>query len=49
VEESLIRVALQLLDHVRADMNAALAAPFSADFRQGNAPVAFGNTIVVVD
>ena len=48
VEESIIAVALQLLDHVRPDVDAALAATFAADFRQGNAPVPLGDALVVV-
>jgi hypothetical protein len=49
VEESFIRVALQLLDHVRADMDPALAAAFAADFGQGNTPVALRDALVVID
>ena len=49
VEETIIAVALQLLDHVRPDVNAALAAAFAADFGQGNAAMALGDALVVVD
>src|SRR5580704_3047139 len=49
MEESFIAVALQLLDHVRPDMDAALAAAFAANFSQGDAAMPLGDALVVVD
>ncbi len=48
MKKSLIRVALQLLDHVRANVYAALSAAFAANFRERNPPVALGDALVVV-
>jgi hypothetical protein len=49
MKKSITAVALQLLDHVRPDVYAALAAAFAADFGQSNAPVSLGDALVMVD
>ena len=49
VEKSVVGVPLELLDHVRADVNAALATAFAANFREGDAAVALGDAFVVLD
>ena len=48
-KNSFIAVALQLLDHMRPDVDAALAAAFAADFGQGDAAMAFRDAFVVID
>src|SRR6266853_4183637 len=40
VEEFLIAGTLELLNHVRSDVHAALAASFATDFRTGDSTVA---------
>src|SRR5258708_37927209 len=49
VEEFLVLGALQFLDHVRTDMDAALSTTFAADFGQGNATMPLGDALVMFD
>src|SRR5882724_7770679 len=49
VKKFLVFGALQLLDHVRPDMHAALSAAFTANFRERNTTVPLGDALVVVD
>src|SRR6202790_865399 len=49
VKEFLIFRTLQLLDHVRPDMHAALATTLTANFCQGDTPVPLCDALIVVD
>jgi hypothetical protein len=43
-----VAVAMQKLDHMRPNVNATLAATFTANFGQGDSAVAFGDALIVV-
>src|SRR5467141_5443513 len=49
VEEFLVLGALQFLDHVRTDVDAALAATLAADFGQGDTTMPLRDALIVVD
>jgi len=49
MKKSFVAVALQLLDHVGADMDAALATALASNFRKRDAPVALGDALVMID
>src|SRR6266576_5074878 len=49
VKEFLVLGALQFLDHVRTDVDAALSATLAADFSQGDATMPLCDTLVMVD